>query len=170
MRGAGCGVRGAGCAVRGARYMRVSIKTKQVVGVTLIVGLVVVVLSGWYVVSLATVRLEETHARAEFLANAVRHTPSGTRLWVRLEEQEGGALISVEDEGPGVPPDMREVLFEPFRQIPGSGNHSPGVGIGLSLVRRFAELHDGRAWIEERRGGGAVFKVFLPGSVPAAST
>ena len=101
-------------------------------------------------------------------ANAVRHTPSGTPLWVRLEEQDGGALISVEDKGPGVAPDMREVVFEPFRQAPGSANHSPGVGIGLSLVRRFAELHEGRAWIEERQGGGASFKVLLPGA-PAPS-
>ncbi|TMK89810.1 MAG: hypothetical protein E6G43_08680, partial [Actinobacteria bacterium] len=40
--------------------------------------------------------------------------------------------------------------------------HSPGVGVGLTLVRRFAELHGGRAWVEERAGGGASFRVFLP--------
>jgi signal transduction histidine kinase len=74
-------------------------------------------------------------------------------------------LFVVEDDGPGVPEDLREAIFEPFRQAPGSSSgHAPGVGIGLSLVRRFAELHGGRAWAEGRPGGGASFHVFLPGS------
>jgi PAS domain S-box-containing protein len=90
------------------------------------------------------------------LANAVRHTPSGTQVWVKVgPAPEGGALIAVEDAGPGV---------EPFRQIAGTpvSDHSPGVGIGLSLVARFAELHGGRAWVDDRPGGGASFKVWLP--------
>ncbi|MBI3648049.1 MAG: GAF domain-containing protein [Actinobacteria bacterium] len=99
------------------------------------------------------------------LANAVRHTPEGTRIWVRAKSQEGGLLLVVEDEGPGIPADLREAVFEPFRQIPGSRwEHSPGVGVGLSLVRRFSELHGGRAWMRERPGGGSSFHVFLPGS------
>jgi PAS domain S-box-containing protein len=97
------------------------------------------------------------------LSNAMRHTPEGTRVWVRAHSQEGGITIVVEDEGPGVPDDMREAIFEPFRQVPGSrAEHSPGVGVGLSLVRRFAELHGGRVWMQEREGGGASFRVFLP--------
>ena len=57
---------------------------------------------------------------------------------------DGGLMLVVEDEGPGVPDDLREAVFEPFRQAPGSSSeHSPGVGVGLSLVRRFAELHGG---------------------------
>ena len=61
-------------------------------------------------------------------------------------------------------PDLHEAVFEPFRQAPGSAaEHSPGVGVGLSLVLRFAELHGGRAWMEDRPGGGARFSVFLPG-------
>ena len=98
------------------------------------------------------------------LANAARHTPPETRIWVGAKAQDGGVLIAVEDEGPGVPPDMREAVFEPFRQAPGASTPSPGVGVGLSLVARFAELHGGRAWAEERPGGGASFKVFLPGA------
>lgn len=96
------------------------------------------------------------------LANAARHTPEGTRLWVRVRPEEGGALLIVEDEGPGVPEELREAVFEPFRQAGGVSNHSPGVGVGLSLVARFAELHGGRAWVEERPGGGASFRVLLP--------
>lgn len=97
------------------------------------------------------------------LANAIRHTPPGTRIWVRAFGQDDGVMLVVEDEGPGVPANLREEIFEPFRQAPGSSSeHSPGVGVGLSLVRKFAELHGGRAWLEDRSGMGSSFKVFLP--------
>ena len=98
------------------------------------------------------------------LSNAIRHTPDGTRIWVRGFGQDGGVMLVVEDEGRGIPPELHEAVFEPFRQAPGSSSvHSPGVGVGLSLVRRFAELHGGRAWLEDREGGGSSFHVFLPG-------
>ena len=98
------------------------------------------------------------------LSNAIRHTPPGTPVWINAWGQDGGLFLVVEDAGPGVPEELREAVFEPFRQAPGSSSeHSPGVGVGLSLVRRFAELHGGRAWLEARGGGGASFHVFLPG-------
>jgi signal transduction histidine kinase len=96
------------------------------------------------------------------LVNAARHTPDGSRVWVRVLCVPGGAEIVVEDDGPGVNADQREGVFEPFRQGPSAPAHSPGVGIGLSLVSRFATMHGGRAWVEERDGGGASFRVFLP--------
>jgi signal transduction histidine kinase len=98
------------------------------------------------------------------LANAARHTPPDTRIWVRVVPEPGGVLISVEDDGPGIPEELRESVFEPFRQGSGTPRHSPGVGIGLSLVAKFAGLHGGKAWVDERPGGGASFKVFLPGA------
>jgi PAS domain S-box-containing protein len=98
------------------------------------------------------------------LANSARHTPPDSRIWVRVAPEAGGVLICVEDDGPGISEDLRESVFEPFRQGPGAPRHSPGVGIGLSLVARFASLHGGRAWLDERPGGGASFKVFLPGA------
>jgi PAS domain S-box-containing protein len=95
------------------------------------------------------------------LANADRHTTPDTPVWVRLTRRDQGVLITVEDAGGGVPPALRAALFEPFRQGPQVPAHAPGVGIGLTLVARFAELHGGRAWVEERPGGGASFRVLL---------
>jgi len=95
------------------------------------------------------------------LANAARHTPPDTLVWVRVARRDQGVLIAVEDAGGGVPPELRAALFEPFRQGPDAPAHTPGVGIGLSLVARFAELHGGRAWVEERPGGGSSFRVLL---------
>ena len=94
------------------------------------------------------------------LVNAVRHTPRDTSIWVRVAPHEGGAVICVEDSGPGVPDAAKTDVFEPFRR---GDAESPGSGIGLSLVARFAELHGGRAWVEDRAAGGASFRVFLPG-------
>jgi signal transduction histidine kinase len=101
------------------------------------------------------------------LINASKHTPPQSHIWLRVGSDGAGVLITVEDDGPGVPREFRKTIFEPFRQGPEGGGPSPGVGIGLSLVARFAELHGGRAWMEERVGGGASFKVYLPGAAAA---
>jgi PAS domain S-box-containing protein len=96
------------------------------------------------------------------LANADRHTTPDTPVWIRTSRHDQGVLITVEDAGAGIPPQLRAALFEPFRQGPDAPSHAPGVGIGLTLVARFAELHGGRAWVQDRPGGGASFRVLLP--------
>jgi signal transduction histidine kinase len=96
------------------------------------------------------------------LANSVRHTPPGADVWLKVKPIAGGVLIAIEDSGPGVPESLRQSIFEPFSQGPQLNDASPGVGIGLSLVSRFAALHGGQAWVEDRPGGGASFRVFLP--------
>ena len=83
-------------------------------------------------------------------------------VWVSVRATSDGVLILVEDDGPGVAPEMRQSIFEPFQQGPDAPQHSPGVGVGLTLVARFAEIHGGSAWVEDRPGGGASFRVFLP--------
>lgn len=101
--------------------------------------------------------------------NAVRYTPPDTPIWVRFEPppdstepaDDGGVVLIVEDAGPGVPDEIREQIFEPFRRGQEFIAHDPGIGIGLALVSRFAALHGGRAWVEDRPGGGASFQVFL---------
>lgn len=95
------------------------------------------------------------------LANAVKHTPAHTPVWVRATAEGEGVLLVVDDAGPGVPAPVKERIFEPFNHGP-QVTHAPGSGIGLSLVARFAQLHGGRAWVEDRPGGGASFRVFLP--------
>ncbi len=95
--------------------------------------------------------------------NIRRHTPEGTRAWIRLVEVADGANIIVEDEGPGIDPELRERVFEPFAQgNSATSAHSPGTGIGLSLVQRFVEVHGGTVTVGERPGGGARFTVWLP--------
>jgi PAS domain S-box-containing protein len=96
------------------------------------------------------------------LANADRHTTPDTPVWIKVACQGEAVLLAVEDAGGGVPRELRATLFEPFRRGPGAAAHAPGVGIGLSVVARFAELHGGRAWVQDRPGGGASFQVLLP--------
>ena len=96
------------------------------------------------------------------VVNAARHTAAGTTIWVRVHHEFDGVVLMVEDEGAGVPEHLREQIFQPFRRGRNVSSHAPGSGIGLALVAQFANLHGGRAWVEEREGGGASFRVFLP--------
>ena len=110
------------------------------------------------------------HPQAEriienLVLNALTHTPSDSPVWIRTCARDGGVLVTVDDAGPGVPEHLHRAIFEPFRQADIT-EHAPGVGIGLSLVARFADIHGGRAWVEDRPEGGASFRVFLPG-IPA---
>jgi signal transduction histidine kinase len=94
------------------------------------------------------------------LANAGRRTTPGNPVWITLDARDGGALICVDDAGAEVPPGLRSALFAAV------SGHAPGArprgATGLSLLARLAALHDGRAWVEERPGGGASFRLFLP--------
>jgi PAS domain S-box-containing protein len=98
------------------------------------------------------------------LANAFRHTPAGAEVRVRVTRSDGGAVISVDDRGPGVGPHEREAIFEIFQRGTAGVASGRGTGVGLALVAQFAALHGGRAWVEENPGGGASFRVFLPRS------
>lgn len=106
------------------------------------------------------------------LANAVKYTPPETQMWVRLEPTGDGVLLTVEDAGPGIPEGSHARIFEPFERAH-DRRHAPGTGVGLAIVAQFARMHDGDAWVEDRSGGGASFKVRLrdlasdgSGSVP----
>ncbi len=98
------------------------------------------------------------------LANAFRHTPAGAEVRVRVSRSDGGAVISVDDRGPGVGPHERETIFEIFQRGSAGVESGRGTGVGLALVAQFTALHGGRAWVEDNPGGGASFRVFLPGT------
>ena len=99
------------------------------------------------------------------LSNARHHLNPGVPIWVKTARLADGVLITVEDAGPGIPPDVADSLFQPFRRGADAGVH--GMGLGLWLVSRFAQLHGGRAWVDQRPGGGASFRVFLPSRLGA---
>jgi signal transduction histidine kinase len=96
------------------------------------------------------------------VANAFRHTPPGSEVRVRLVPADGGALICVDDRGPGVGDHERDSIFEIFRRGEAGLASGRGTGVGLALVAQYAGLHGGRAWVEDNPGGGASFRVFLP--------
>ena len=94
------------------------------------------------------------------LSNALRHTPKGTRVRVELARRDDGVLLGVDDSGPGIPDDEKEAVFEPFQRR--AKTAVGGLGLGLFVVRKFAEIQGGRAWVEDAPGGGAAFRVLLP--------
>jgi signal transduction histidine kinase len=96
------------------------------------------------------------------VANAAKYTPEDSTITVRLETGNGGVTIIVDDSGPGVPDELKRSIFGAFERGAAEKLHSPGVGIGLSLVWRFADMHGGRAWVQDRAPQGASFRVFLP--------
>lgn len=104
------------------------------------------------------------------LRNAAVHGGTGSPTHVRLSGTEGGALLVVVDQGPGIPAGERRAVFEPFWQGGTAPAHRPGMGIGLSLVAAFVELHGGRVWVEEAPGGGAAFHVWLPLAATGTAT
>lgn len=95
-----------------------------------------------------------SRALANVLRNAVRYARS--RVAVTVERAGARTTISIDDDGPGVPPQERERLFEPFTRLEGSrGRDSGGVGLGLAIVRSVAEWHGGEARISDSPLGGA---------------
>jgi signal transduction histidine kinase len=97
------------------------------------------------------------------LDNAVRYGREGQTIRVSGAVSDSVVRIDVDDEGPGVPPDERDRIFEPFQRGDRSvGTVVVGSGIGLAVVRQIVAAHDGRVWVEDAPGGGARFSFELP--------
>ncbi len=95
------------------------------------------------------------------LENALRHTDPGTAVEATVERRNGEVVLSVEDDGPGIPPELRDKVFERFFR--GAGDRSGSSGLGLSIVRAVAQSHDGTVTLEEPLDGrGARFVVRFP--------
>ena len=114
-------------------------------------------------------RIRLTQIFANILHNAVKYTPPGGRIEIAVHTENRQAVVSVRDNGMGIPPEMLEYVFEPFAQLDRSFQHADvGVGIGLTLAKRLIELHQGR--IEARsagRGQGTEFLIRLPTTAAA---
>jgi signal transduction histidine kinase len=91
--------------------------------------------------------------------NALLHTPPGTAVRVRALQREGSAVLEVEDEGDGIPPEQRDQLFERFYRL--DGTRASGSGLGLAIAKELAELMDGRITVESKPGR-TVFALVLP--------
>lgn len=94
------------------------------------------------------------------LENARRYSEGPVTVSVLREGAD--AVVKVCDRGPGVPPDLRTRIFEPFYRLPGASEREGGVGLGLALVRSIAQRHHGRVRCEDHAGGGACFVLNLP--------
>ena len=104
-------------------------------------------------------------ALCALLSNAVRYSPVKGLISVSVESSQGCLLIRIADQGPGIADDSKRKIFEPFVQgEPVLTRRHGGAGIGLTLVRRVAESHEGRVWVEDGPRGGSVFFLELPHS------
>jgi signal transduction histidine kinase len=102
------------------------------------------------------------------LSNAIKFTPPGGRVIVAVLEQPDLIEISVQDTGVGIDPQDHERIFESFEQVSSSHNGAyRGTGLGLTLVRKFVEMHGGRIWVESEPGKGSRFIFTIPKMVDA---
>ena len=95
------------------------------------------------------------------VSNALTHTPAGSKIVIEADEQDGRIELAVDDDGPGVPDDMRVRVFSAYVRGERSADR-PGTGLGLFLVQQFAQFHGGTARCLESTRGGARFVVTLP--------
>ncbi len=97
------------------------------------------------------------------LDNAINYSPPRSEIEVEVLPQDGGAIFSVKDRGPGIPLKESEGIFERFYQLEDSRHHSStGMGLGLFIAREIVKGHGGRIWYEAREGGGSVFCFTIP--------
>jgi signal transduction histidine kinase len=107
------------------------------------------------------------HVLTNLLGNAFEFTPSGGRVWVNAtmspDDRSGMVLMEVGDTGRGIAPDHHELIFREFAQVDSSASRAHhGTGLGLTIARRFVELHGGKIWVESELGCGSRFYFTLP--------
>jgi len=97
------------------------------------------------------------------LSNAVKFTPEGGRMSLKAVLTNGLVEISVSDTGIGIAPEDQAAIFEEFRQVGSDETRKQeGTGLGLTLAKKFVELHGGRLWVESELGRGSTFTFTLP--------
>ncbi len=101
------------------------------------------------------------------LQNAVQHTPPGTRITATTASEDATAVVTVQDNGPGIDPELERRVFERF--VRGAGDGGRGSGLGLAIVRAVAESHGGAVSLERPAEGGTRFVVRIPQAAPPAA-
>ena len=96
------------------------------------------------------------------LSNAIKFTPEGGRIEVGAVPRDGSVEVSVSDTGIGIAPEDQEAVFEEFRQVGTAEKKAEGTGLGLTLCRKFIELHGGRIWVKSQVGAGSTFGFTIP--------
>ena len=102
-----------------------------------------------------------TWAVSNLLSNALRYTPAGGTVRLEAMSHDGRVLVSVADTGPGIPPEQRERIFEPFAQLAEAGD-TGAAGLGLAIVRDIVQAHGGRIHLQSAVGKGSRFTLELP--------
>jgi signal transduction histidine kinase len=99
---------------------------------------------------------------SNLIANALRYTPSGGAISVSLSQTPLGVSLRVSDTGPGIPPQVREHLFERFAQWNVNGSEPGSAGLGLAIAKEIVTAHGGRIFVDSELGQGTRFTVELP--------
>lgn len=108
-------------------------------------------------------RLVFREALTNVLDNALKYSPVGGAIAIRAVRTDEGALISVSDQGPGVPPEHRARIFDRFFRVDDSRTRDTGgAGLGLAIAKWAVEIHGGQITVDERPGGGAEFRIVVP--------
>jgi len=114
---------------------------------------------------LGEVRADERKIRQvvlNLLSNAIKFTPEGGRIEVGAVPKDGFVEVSVTDTGVGIAPEDQEAVFEEFRQVGTADKKAEGTGLGLTLCRKFIELHGGKIWVKSQPGQGSTFTFRIP--------
>lgn len=96
------------------------------------------------------------------LGNAIKYSPGGGEVVLRLWRAPPWGVIEVEDQGIGIPQEAQPKIFEPFTRAQAHEASFPGMGLGLSVVRRLVLAHGGRLEMESQEGVGSTFRILLP--------
>jgi signal transduction histidine kinase len=100
---------------------------------------------------------------SNLLSNAVKFSHSGSEVAIRLERQADHVVISVKDEGQGIPPEEIDRLFEWFGRTSVKGTEGEkSAGLGLAIARKIVLGHGGKIWVGSEVGKGSTFYVSLP--------
>jgi signal transduction histidine kinase len=120
-----------------------------------------------------TVESDERKVRqilVNLVENAIKYSPEGTTITVQCHQEPKGVAASVEDQGPGIPPELHQKIFERFYQADQSSTRTVGgTGLGLYICQRLAEIIGGRVTLDRSDEHGSVFKVWIPKAPPADS-